>query len=79
MRRSRVKLFDCSFFSNTAEDPGGEDAGGGAVRIQEAASEVDFDSCRFVNNHATFGGGVYAGIESGVLLTKCSFNGNSAR
>eukprot|EP00192_Tetraselmis_astigmatica_P001689 CAMPEP_0117680528 /NCGR_PEP_ID=MMETSP0804-20121206/18410_1 /TAXON_ID=1074897 /ORGANISM="Tetraselmis astigmatica, Strain CCMP880" /LENGTH=1991 /DNA_ID=CAMNT_0005490051 /DNA_START=420 /DNA_END=6397 /DNA_ORIENTATION=- len=75
---SRAKLSHCTFEANRAWGPSGEQWGG-AVRIQEKESEVDFDSCDFTNNSATYGGAVFAGLGSGVLLTKCRFSENHAR
>lgn len=80
IRQSKAKLDNCKFLNNRAEDTqGGQDQWGGAVRILDRLSEVDFNACDFNNNTATYGGALYAGIGAGLLLSSCGFRGNSAR
>eukprot|EP00951_Prasinocladus_malaysianus_P044740 scaffold582623_cov39-Prasinocladus_malaysianus.AAC.1 len=80
VRNSRAKMASCVFADNSAADVSdAEDQWGGAVRILDPFSEVDFDSCEFTNNTADYGGAVFAGVGSGVLFTKSTFSQNSAR
>jgi predicted outer membrane repeat protein len=80
IRQSKAKLDNCNFVDNMARGTqGGQDQWGGAVRILDRQSEVDFNACTFTNNTATYGGAVYAGIGAGILLSSCEFRSNSAR